>query len=93
MWFAKAGHFAFGGGAATVARMSSVVGFRQAQWRHTFLLAICVGVIGCVKTAQDSKTANADPWARVPGILKRMVPPRFPDRDFLVTEGRIAVKM
>ncbi|HEX5220666.1 MAG TPA: glycoside hydrolase family 28 protein [Verrucomicrobiae bacterium] len=65
--------------------MSSVVGFRQAQWRHTFLLAICVGVIGCVKTAQDSKTANADPWARVPGILKRMVPPRFPDRDFLVT--------
>ena len=31
-------------------------------------------------------TADADPWARVPEILKRIKPPVFPKRDFAVTK-------
>jgi polygalacturonase len=27
-----------------------------------------------------------DPWASVPGILARIVPPRFPSRDFVITK-------
>lgn len=29
---------------------------------------------------------SALPWAEVPGILRRIVPPQFPARDFVVTE-------
>jgi polygalacturonase len=28
----------------------------------------------------------ADPWAAVPGILRRIVPPKFPSRDFVITK-------
>ena len=31
-------------------------------------------------------TADEDPWARVPEILKRIKPPTFPGRDFVVTK-------
>src|SRR5437867_4398609 len=27
-----------------------------------------------------------DPWAAVPGILSRIVPPHFPARDFVITK-------
>src|SRR4051812_8037169 len=27
-----------------------------------------------------------DPWASVPGILARIVPPTFPSRDFVITK-------
>lgn len=30
--------------------------------------------------------AESDPWAKVPQILKRIVPPKFPERDFVVTD-------
>jgi polygalacturonase len=33
------------------------------------------------------ETADADAWDRVPDILKRIVPPRFPDRDFAITNS------
>jgi polygalacturonase len=32
-----------------------------------------------------ASTRPADPWSRVPEILSRIVPPRFPKRDFLIT--------
>ena len=36
--------------------------------------------------ARDAAAAAEEAWARVPRILARIVPPRFPDRDFVVTE-------
>lgn len=50
------------------------------------LLAACATLMGCVGTQTDSKLAKSDPWSRVPAILKRIAPPRFPDRDFPVTK-------
>lgn len=35
--------------------------------------------------AADAARAAERAWARVPGMLQRIVPPRFPDRQFLVT--------
>lgn len=32
-----------------------------------------------------SKQVNTDPWRQVPGILARIKPPVFPNRDFLLT--------
>lgn len=36
-------------------------------------------------TAKAAATAAEEAWARVPEILARIVPPKFPDRDFVVT--------
>ncbi len=39
----------------------------------------------------QTAAAAADPWARVPEILKRIKPPVFPKRDFLITKyGAVA---
>src|SRR5687768_10642310 len=39
----------------------------------------------------QTAAAAADPWARVPEILKRIKPPTFPKRDFVVTKyGAVA---
>jgi polygalacturonase len=35
---------------------------------------------------QTTAAADADPWARVPEILKRIKPPTFPKRDFVITK-------
>jgi polygalacturonase len=42
------------------------------------------GFAGCRVLGRHAP-APADPWARVPSILARIVPPTFPDRDFDVT--------
>ncbi|MDW8309392.1 MAG: glycoside hydrolase family 28 protein [Verrucomicrobiales bacterium] len=36
--------------------------------------------------AAEATRAAERAWARVPDILKRITPPRFPDRDFVVTQ-------
>jgi polygalacturonase len=45
------------------------------------LVAACVLVLAGCATVSRSE----DPWAAVPDILKRIVPPEFPKRDFVVT--------
>ena len=47
--------------------------------------ALCLAVLatGCCMPLRTD--ADADAWAEVPRILKRIVPPKFPDRDFEVT--------
>ncbi len=48
---------------------------------------LCCGISGLAQEA----TALDTPWAAVPGILKRIVPPQFPARDFVVTKfGAVA---
>jgi polygalacturonase len=36
--------------------------------------------------AQMTGLTSADPWSRVPEILRRIKPPTFPNRDFVVTK-------
>lgn len=45
------------------------------------MLAACIAMLAGCATVSRSE----DPWAAVPGILKRIVPPEFPARDFVVT--------
>ena len=49
-------------------------------------------VAGCSTFAQTGATPNSgDPWSAVPEIQKRIVPPRFPARDFDITRfGAVA---
>ena len=49
----------------------------------TAALTISSVVSGCAQPRPAS--ANDQAWARVPEILKRIVPPTFPDRDFVIT--------
>src|SRR5215471_17290753 len=37
-------------------------------------------------TEKSGRDSTADAWARVPGILKNIVPPQFPWREFVVTK-------
>lgn len=56
--------------------------------RRTFVrqAALAVGVLAAgVRTAHASTVDESDPWDAVPGILARIVPPRFPARDFHIT--------
>jgi polygalacturonase len=46
------------------------------------MFAVSVLVLAGCATTQRAE----DPWAAVPGILKRIVPPEFPARDFVVTQ-------
>lgn len=55
-------------------------------------MALCVaGALlpaGAAPEPQNAKAApqaSADAWSRLPAILNRIVPPRFPDRDFDIT--------
>jgi polygalacturonase len=60
-------------------------------------VALVAGVVGAVSAplpatraevkapARAATATPADPWARLPGILARIRPPVFPDRDFPVT--------
>lgn len=48
-------------------------------------------VSGCAACSQSPATATLDPWARQAEILRRIVPPQFPARDFDVTKfGAVA---
>ena len=49
------------------------------------LLAAALVACGLPTPARAEVAAVEDPWARLPGILARIQPPVFPDRDFPVT--------
>jgi polygalacturonase len=49
-----------------------------------FAVALPILVASCA-THKSGKDSTADAWARVPGILKNIVPPQFPSREFVVT--------
>src|SRR5688572_28132207 len=57
---------------------------RIKDWAALCLAALCA--LGCRAPVKDSVATDA--WAGVPRILKRIVPPNFPNRDFdLATVG------
>lgn len=48
-------------------------------------------VVGCAQTREQSVPPAAQGWDMVPAILARIVPPTFPDRDFVITQfGAVA---
>src|SRR5712692_3945837 len=52
-------------------------------------VARLVGILLTLSTLLVCVSAIAetiDPWASVPGILARIVPPGFPSRDFVITK-------
>ncbi len=55
-------------------------------WSRALVLAVVLGLAGCAGSKPDDQLAHSDPWSRVPGILRRIVPPTFPARDFPVTQ-------
>lgn len=53
------------------------------------LMVLPVLSVASTKNLNDQK--SADGWGRVPQILKRIVPPKFPERNFLITDyGAVA---
>jgi polygalacturonase len=51
-----------------------------------FAVCVILPLVGCASTP-----GVVDPWQSVPAILKRIVPPTFPARDFVVTDfGAVA---
>lgn len=56
--------------------------------RFSLLLGLFVPALSVSVAVAASETAAGtagDPWSQVPVILKRIVPPRFPDREFAAT--------
>ncbi|MFM2294176.1 MAG: hypothetical protein RLZZ350_589, partial [Verrucomicrobiota bacterium] len=49
-------------------------------------LAVTFALTACAATTPVAKTDAGDPWAQLPKILARIVPPKFPARDFDVTK-------
>jgi polygalacturonase len=55
--------------------------------RRTFLKTIAAGAaVSAWRPAAWLEAQRDDPWAALPGILSRIVPPVFPARDFTVTD-------
>src|SRR6187402_760785 len=59
---------------------------RQIQRLRSLLAVVLVGAGGCVHPQPGTELTADDPWREAPVILARIVPPRFPDRDFAVTD-------
>ena len=51
-------------------------------------LLLLVGLTGCATADRNNGKSHGDQmgWDAVPGILARIVPPTFPDRDFDITQ-------
>jgi polygalacturonase len=68
---------------------SSVLGFPRnrvvAILTASMLLAVAVSSLGAAED-KSSVSGSAGAWDQVPGILKRIVPPVFPDRSFNVKD-------
>ena len=54
-------------------------------------LATALALTACAATTPVTKTDATDPWAALPKILARIVPPKFPARDFdvMLTAARL----
>ena len=55
---------------------------RLTRWTIILLALLGLGLSGCVR---QSVSEQAIGWDYVPGMLKRIVPPTFPSRDFIVS--------
>lgn len=75
-----------------------VAGPARKNWKlstiEMFLLTVAISVglsVGCAQMPKQSSPPAAQGWDAVPAILARIVPPQFPDRDFVVTRfGAVA---
>lgn len=57
----------------------------------SFLLAIIMISVGSIPVFAGNREEAARGWNLVPQILKRIVPPKFPDRNFVITDyGAVA---
>jgi polygalacturonase len=55
--------------------------------RRKLFLTIALPILaGCCATQKSSHDSTAGAWAQVPQILKHIVPPKFPPREFNVTK-------
>jgi polygalacturonase len=50
------------------------------------IAALVIAPGGPARAADAARGPEADPWARLPGILARIRPPVFPDREFPITD-------
>src|SRR2546425_721217 len=48
--------------------------------------AALAAALACMNATGANAGAAPSAWADVPGILKRIVPPKFPAREFVVTK-------
>ncbi len=60
-------------------------GNRKFFKNHLYLLSLALSFAALFSFCNTSKSAPATGWDRVPLILKEIVPPEFPDRDFDIT--------
>ncbi len=51
-----------------------------------FLIVVSALVVSALVLSVSASAAAPDPWTSVPAILGRIVAPRFPARDFLITK-------
>ena len=59
--------------------------------RREFLKALAAGGAGAVLHGERAAAQRADPWTDAAAILRRIVPPTFPDRTFsIVRYGAVA---
>jgi polygalacturonase len=56
-----------------------------AKWVGAAAVALASAAFGAWPAPQAAAPAGDDPWQALPGILERIRPPTFPDRDFPVT--------
>lgn len=68
--------------------LSTVVQFRKFSGFRPLALTVLAGaglLLGCAHTSPPVVSTQTSGWDAVPGILERIVPPKFPDRDFVIT--------
>lgn len=59
--------------------------------KRSLAVALVLAVSGCAARSESRAVPASDPWAAQQAILKRIVPPQFPARDFDVTKfGAVA---
>ena len=62
-----------------------------AQYFELCFTTVLIGLIFISFTGFKPDLKKDDGWQRVPEILKNIVPPDFPDRDFVITKyGAVA---
>jgi polygalacturonase len=56
------------------------------QMKRGLAVGLVLAVSGCAASSQSRTVTTPDPWAAQAEILRRIVPPQFPARDFDVTK-------
>ena len=82
--------YQFNPGAAP-ANLSAMTTSRRIRPWGNFRVVAGLAICFCALLCTAAEPGPANPWAAVPEILKRIVPPKFPSRDFDVTKfGAVA---